>query len=353
MARHGGIIALDFLYVFALVGTMMSNVFFAIGDRMHYLSHDHLYLVFDFFPALFLFLNGVALSLTLRDKRISSRRTLSYNSKKGLVLVIVGLLFAKWWPINLFFITGFVYMLAPTITEWNNILLRILAIFILLVSMVFLNLEIPATVDIKTLALQGTGWQQLVAFFIFNGYYSILPWSIFFILGLLHGRTDLRPKGILPPSSLLGLILMVGSLILEAYCAVVYSFDHNKTGVMLPILSLKMYMPSFLMFTAGMLVVFFNLANYSLRKVKNLKFIKWIQSNSASKYNTYFVIMLIGSLLNIIFNDVLFSRTWVIILLSLGLTLGSLYLTAFWKRKFTGKTPMEWLVKRIAGSTKN
>ena len=345
--------ALDFLYVVALVGTMMSNVFFALGDRMHYLSHDHLYLVFDFFPALFLFLNGVALSLTLRDKRISSRRTLSYNSKKGLVLLIVGLLFAKWWPINLFFITGFVYMMAPTITEWNNIILRVLAIFILLVSMVFLNMEIPATVEIKSLTLQGTGWQQLVAFFAYNGYYSIMPWAVFFILGLLHGRTDLRPKGILPPSSLVGLVLMVGSLVLEAYCAVVYSFDHNKTGVTLPILILKMFLPAFLMFTAGSVVVVFNFANYLLRNVENFKLIKWIQGNSASKYNTYFFVMIIGSLLNIIFNDVLFTRTWIIILLAVGLTIASVYLTGFWKRKFTGKTPMEWLVKRIAGSTKN
>jgi hypothetical protein len=345
--------ALDFLYVVALVGTMMSNVFFALGDRMHYLSHDHLYLVFDFFPALFLFLNGVALSLTLRDKRISSRRTLSYNSKKGLVLLIVGLLFAKWWPINLFFITGFVYMMAPTITEWNNIILRVLAIFILLVSMVFLNMEIPATVEIKSLTLQGTGWQQLVAFFAYNGYYSIMPWAVFFILGLLHGRTDLRPKGILPPSSLVGLVLMVGSLVLEAYCAVVYSFDHNKTGVTLPILKLKMFLPAFLMFTAGSVVVVFNFANYLLRNIENFKLIKWIQGNSASKYNTYFFVMIIGSLLNIIFNDVLFTRTWIIILLAVGLTIASVYLTGFWKRKFTGKTPMEWLVKRIAGSTKN
>jgi hypothetical protein len=352
MSKSSGIVALDFLYVLALLGTMLSGVFFAVGDRMHYLSHYHMYVVFDFFPALFVFLNGMTLSILLRDKRVSSRRTLSYNSKKGLVLLLLSIFFAKAMPLNLFFITGFVYLTAGTIVQWNNNILRLLAAFIAILTLVLLNMDVPTSPYIKSLALQGTGWKQLLSFFVFNGYYSILPWCLFFVMGLLHGRADLRPKGWLPPTSLLAAALIVGSLVLEAYCAMIYSFDHS-TAISVAFFNVKMFTPAFVLFESGLCIIFINLMVYLMRKVELSPFAKRIQFLSATKYNIYFFLLCFSLIIHVVFNKLLFRETVVIISCSFFLVALSVFLTYLWSKKISEKTPMQWLIKRIAGSTKN
>jgi hypothetical protein len=352
MSKNSGIVALDFLYVFALLGTMLGGVFFAIGDRMHYLSHYHMYVLFDFFPALFLFLNGMTLSILLRDKRVSSRRTIGYNSKKGLVLLLLGIAFAKAMPLNLFFISGFVYLMAGSVVQWNNTILRLLAVFIAVATLLLLNLDVPSSPYMKILTMQGTGWKQLVAFFVFNGYYSILPWSIFFVMGLLHGRSDLRPKGWLPPTSILAGILIVAALVLEAYCAMIYSFDHTS-AISIPFVNVKLFTPAFVLFESAMCIIFVNLMVYLLRKVEIGRFTKQVQFLSATKYTIYFFLLVFALIIYVVFNKLLFRETVVIVLSSFALVSLSVFLTYWWSKKISEKTPMQWLIKRVAGSTKN
>ncbi|MCC6601071.1 MAG: hypothetical protein IT223_10410, partial [Crocinitomicaceae bacterium] len=93
MPKSSGLIGIDIAYLIALFGTMAGNCIFVLGGKGPYLTQMHFFLVFDIFPALFFFLNGMTVTLTMRDKKVSNRKLLAYLGKRGAVFFIVGLIF--------------------------------------------------------------------------------------------------------------------------------------------------------------------------------------------------------------------------------------------------------------------
>ena len=142
MSRSTSILGIDFGYALAILGCMFVNTIFIIGGKLGSLSHVDYFIIFDFFPALFFFLNGTTVALSMRDKRVSSRRLLAYLGKRGSVLALVGILFSGSWPMNLFLASGIFFITSPFFSQWSNLVLRMLIIVLSLFAVMLINADV-------------------------------------------------------------------------------------------------------------------------------------------------------------------------------------------------------------------
>ncbi len=316
------------------------------------LNHEHYYIFFDFFPALFFFLNGLTVTLTMRDRRISSRRLLSYLSKRGSVPFLIGLLFIKSWPLNVFIASGVFYLLAPIFAQWNNLILRTLGIASALLSVVMLNIDVAASVTFEGLKLNGAGFSELLGFLFFNGYYSVLPWFTFFIAGMLFGRSSLRPRGFFPPMNIAMVLGLALSFLVEKYCAEIYGVKDALNIVNIPVLGNKFYLPAYFIFALCIIILIMNLLLHGFRGEQPRGRVKFLQNFSSSKYSVLFFHLFFTYLLISISTGVMFRERLMLITTSLFFILLSLILVNVWKNKLSSNAPIEWIIKRISGSTK-
>ncbi len=352
MSKSVGLIGIDVAYILAILGVMFSTSFFILGQRLFMLSHEHYYLFFDFFPALFLFLNGMTVTLTLRDRRISSRRFLAYSGKRGTVLFLIGLLFIKSWPMNIFIASGLFYLMAPLFAQWNNLILRSLGVVSAILSVVMLNVDVAAAVTFEGLNFNGVSFKDLLSFIFFNGYYSILPWFTFFIGGMLFGRGSHRPRGYFPPINLAMVVGIGLAFLVEDYCSNIYTLKNELNILQIPILGAKFFLPSFLIFSLCLITLLLNILLHLFRDEQSRTMVKALHSFASSKYSLFFFHLFFSFLLISISTGIMFRDRVIITVTTLVIMFLSFILVRVWKNKLSNTTPIEWLIKRISGSTK-
>ncbi|MBL7941469.1 MAG: hypothetical protein JNM00_01800, partial [Flavobacteriales bacterium] len=129
MSRSSRLTGIDLAYVISTLVCMAIGFFFVSGDRLHFLGHMHYFPLIDIFPAWFFFLNGMTLTLTMRDTKVSQRKLVSFNSKRGTVLLLIGLVFCLIWPMNIILLSGLLYIVAAYISRYSNALIRVFATF--------------------------------------------------------------------------------------------------------------------------------------------------------------------------------------------------------------------------------
>lgn len=342
---------IELAYVLATLGCVLSSYFFVLGDRMHFLSHTHYFPLLDIFPAWFLFLNGLTASLNIRNRRISTRRFESFMSKKGSILFLTGLLFCPVWPLNMFMISGLLYMAAPYLIRFNSSILKVLASFTAIISIVLISFtSLEPTINYSWIKLEGFGWRELASFTLYNGYYSVLPWSLFFLLGIIHGRGDVRVRDLFLPSNIVAVVTIGLSLIAQHMSTGFYMEQTDVyTSRYFP-LNMKLYIPAFLLLGAGAVTLLTNTCIYVLKKVDNKKLIDYISNLSSMKFSIFLFHLVLGTLTMAIFKLSAFNDKFYLALYILALMSIIWWLIFFWRRRINSLGPIEWLNKRIAGS---
>jgi uncharacterized protein len=352
MSESNRLIGIDLAYILSIIGCIVAGYLFIIGGRVTLLDHDYFCVFFDVLPAMFFFLNGFTTSLTLRDRRVSSRKLLRYLRKRGSVMMVIGLALCPFWPLNIFLMTGFMYFSALYIGQLNNTLMRILLLVVILLSILFLYIDVPAFVEFAPLKLEGGGLYDLAGFMFFNGYYSICPWFAFFIAGLLHGRSELRPRGWLPPSSIVGVALIALAYPVQKYSQQIFTKSIRYKPDDFGIINYKLLSPSFVALAIGISIVLTNAFIYIFRRLNNKKILKQIQMYSSMKYSMIFIYTFLGLLTTRIINLESFKSKLAISIYIIVATSLTFILSALWKKRVNDLGPMEWLVKRISGSSK-
>lgn len=350
MSRSSSLLGIDLAYVISLLGCVVGGALFNVGGRLHMLSHEHYYLIMDFFPALFFFLNGFTVTLTMRDRRISSRKLLSYMGRRGSILLLIGLLFISVWPVNVFFASGLFFLMSPFFAQWNNLILRSFLLFIWVISVVMINFDVPTSVSFTGLQLGGANFKHLFSFLLLNGYFSPIPWLFFFTAGLIYGRSDFRPRGVFPPSSLVAFIAILASIGLEGFCKSIYGAKDEEELLHAFAFNLKFYLPSFLIFGLAACYLVMNTLIYMFRSTSSTSFSNFINNVAASKYSIYFFAMFAGTIVISVTNSVVFRDRYIVLFFSLALVLFSIWISFFWKRKVSKKTPIEWMIKKMSSS---
>ena len=345
---------IDLAYVIALLGTVAVSYLFVVGKKTGLLSHVHFFPLLDLFPALFLFLNGLTSSLMMRDAHISTRKVSAFLSKKGSILIVIGIALSPLWPLNIFIVCGLFYALAPTLTRLNTTILRVILVGVALLTISTISFTfIRTTVHYSVLKVSGSTMLDLVAFVFFNGYYSILPWGFFFLLGIIHGRGQVRVVGILQPSNILAIfwfLLAMGA----QYFSLGFYQDREELylGKQFP-LDNKLFIPSFLFFGMASNILITNACIYMMKDWPKNRFRTIIQDLSSVKYSMYFFHLFAGIITIRMFNLETFGGHWGVVIYLVLMTFFLAWFSLYWKRKINELGPIEYLIKKIAGSTKS
>ena len=347
------LIGIDVTYVMALVGCVIYGYTYTIGDLVqNSLTHTKFNVVFDVFPALFFFLNGFTVTLTMRDRRISNRKLLSYSGKRGSVLLLIGLMFCAVWPMNIFIASGMMFLVIPFVAQWNNVLIRIITLLTIIFGITLLFLDVPAHTTYTLPSLGGGEIYNGLGFLFFNGYYSLLPWVVFFFAGLIFGRTDVRPKGLLPPSSVIGVVLIVAAFFVNRYAKILDTDALLLRRSDLFFMNIRLLFPSFCLYGIGLSIFLLNANIYLFRRLTAPKLLKFVQTISSMKYSVVLFYTLIGVITLTATNVEFFSKRLALVIYVVLATVLTFYLPFIWRKKVTEQGPMEYLIKRISGSAK-
>jgi uncharacterized membrane protein YeiB len=357
-------------YLLAIVGTILSNETFVLKDILYvlkstppYRNTQEIYFIwFGFFPALFLFLNGYTMTLAFKSKKQSRSRLMGHYSRRGLVLLVLGLLFVGFWPANILVIAGACFFVSPLFIRWESVMLQILLFSVVLLSTVLGNLDIPIYPSFSGFKLQDVSAINIVGFLFFNGYYSVLPWISFFILGIVFGKSQVKFKGWFPPIAVLGAVITVAGVVVQPFLNKMFGDIGELNVFSNDIMSIRFHSFSFILFESGLVLIAVSAINYFGKKwnetISGAKIIGWIDRFSSSKYTLYFFVCLeTGILWSLVKGGnqariYWFKSIYILIPTSIVMLASSFLLVLWWKKKVTDKAPVEWLLKNISGSRK-
>lgn len=357
-------------YLLAVVGTILVNETFVLKDILYVLkssppyrdSQEVYFLWFGLWPALFLFLNGYTMTLAFKSKKQSRRRLMSHYSRRGLVLFALGLLFIGFWPMNILVIAGVCFFVSPIFIRWDNLVLKILLFSVVLLSTVLGNLEVPIYPSYAGFNISETNALNIVGFLFFNGYYSVLPWISFFILGIIYGKSNVKVRGWLPPVALVGLLFMIAGVAVQPFMNKLCGEVGELNVFTMKFIGIRFHSFSFLLFESGAIIILVSAINYFAKKWNEsewgAKIIQVIDRFSSSKYTLYFFVCVQTALLWSLVKGgnqariYWFKPIYILIPTSLLMLTFSFLLVLWWKKKVTDKAPVEWLLKNISGSRK-
>jgi hypothetical protein len=347
------LIGIDVTYVIALIGCVVYGFSYTIGDLVqNSLTHTKFNVFFDVFPALFFFLNGFTVTLTMRDRRISSRKLLSYSGKRGSVMLLIGLIFCAIWPMNIFVASGMMFLIIPFVAQWNNVLIRVITLLTIVLGISLLFLDVPAHTTYTLPSLGGGEIYNGLGFLFFNGYYSLLPWIIFFFAGLIFGRTEVRPRGWLPPSSVLGLVLIASSFFVHRFAKILDTDALILRRSDLFFMNIRLLFPAFCLYGIGVSIVLLNACIFFFRKLSSPKLLRFFQTISSMKYSVLLFHVLIGVITLAAANVEFFTKRIALFIYVVLASVLTFYLPFLWRKKVSEKGPMEYIIKRISGSAK-
>jgi hypothetical protein len=278
------------------------------------------------------------------------------------VLFTIGILFVGFWPANILIIAGICFFVSPFFIRWDVVVLQILLFAVVLMSTVLGNLEIPIYPSFSGIGIADANAMHILGFLFFNGYYSVLPWISFFILGIIFGKSYSKVRGWFPPNSALGLVLLLAGVFTQP-------FLNNLNGEIAPldvfsinIFGARFHSFSFFLFESGAIFILVNAVNYFSKKwnetVFGAKAIHVMDKFSSSKYTLYLFVLLQTALMWSVMkggNQVKihwFRPIFILVPTSLAMLAASFFLVLWWKKKVTDKAPVEWLLKNISGSRK-
>jgi hypothetical protein len=347
------LIGIDVTYVIALIGCVIFGLTFTIGDLVQSsLTHTKFNIFFDVFPALFFFLNGFTVTLTMRDRRISNRKLLSYSGKRGSILLLIGVIFCSIWPMNIFIASGIMFLIIPFVAQWNNVLIRVFTLLAVVFGVTLLFLDVPAHTTYTTPSLGGGEIYNGLGFLFFNGYYSVLPWIVFFFAGLVFGRSEVRPRGFLPPSSILGLVMVIAAFVIHKYAKILDTDALLLKRSDFFFMNIRLLFPAFCCYGIGVSVIVLNACIFFFRRIESPKWLRFYQTISSMKYSVILFYTLVGSLTLSAANVEFFSKRIALVLYVVLATGLIFYLPFLWRKRVSEKGPMEYLIKRISGSAK-
>ena len=357
-------------YLLAIVGTILSNETFVLKDIIYvlkstppYRNTQEIYFIwFGFSPALFLFLNGYTMTLAFKSKKQSSSRLMGHYSRRGLVLLALGLLFVGFWPANILIIAGICFFVSPLFIRWDAVMLQILLFAIVLLSSVLGNIDIPIYPSFAGFKLQDVSAINIVGFLFFNGYYSVFPWISFFILGIVFGKSRVKVRGWFPPIAVFGAVMTIAGIVVQPFLNNMFGNIGELNVFSNNIMSIRFHSFSFILFESGLVLMAVSAINYFGKKwnetISGAKIIGWIDRFSSSKYTLYFFVCLeTGILWSLVKGGnqariYWFKSAYILIPTSLAMLAFSFLLVLWWKKKVTDKAPVEWLLKNISGSRK-
>jgi uncharacterized membrane protein YeiB len=166
--------------------------------------------------ALFVLLAGVGITFLTARARNWLDDTLVLKTrislvKRGLLLVVIGLLFTPIWEADILHFYGFYFLFAAAIFMFQvKSLLWISMIIMMIFPVLMLLFNFEQNWDLETLTYKDF-WSVdgMIRHIFFNGFHPVFPWAAFLTFGMWLGRQDLSLKFIRKKLFIAALITLV------------------------------------------------------------------------------------------------------------------------------------------------
>ncbi len=151
--------------------------------------------------ALFVILAGVGVTFLTNKARESSDGVLVLKNrlsliKRGLLLIVIGLLYTSIWEADILHFYGFYFLIASFLFTASDKVLLFISVIVMLIFpalMLFLNYE--QNWNWSTLTYENFwSFDGMIRHIVFNGFHPVFPWAAFLIFGMWLGRQDLSRR---------------------------------------------------------------------------------------------------------------------------------------------------------------
>jgi len=92
---------------------------------------------------------------------------------------------------------------------------------------------------------------------------------------------------------------------------------------------------------------------FAFKAFESKRILRFTQTVSSMKYSVLFFQIMVGLLTMAVTNSPIFMNKIVLAIYILIASFVTFYLVIMWKKRINDQGPVEWVVKRIAGSTKS
>ncbi|MFT7089577.1 MAG: putative membrane protein YeiB [Glaciecola sp.] len=189
----------DLARALALFGMVIVNFKVAMtAETGHVLLMNFATLLEGRASALFVMLAGIGITFLTSKARNSVDNSVVLKTrisvvKRGLLLVVIGLIFTPIWEADILHFYGFYFLFAAAIFTFQDKTLLWISMFIMLIFPILMLLfNFEQNWDWETLTYHNF-WSVdgMIRHIFFNGFHPVFPWAAFLTFGMWLGRQDL------------------------------------------------------------------------------------------------------------------------------------------------------------------
>lgn len=346
------IAGIDLAYAISVFGVIFFSLSVGLTSCESTLSVVSYDLISDTFAALFLFLNGIMASLMMHCGISSRRKAKTCLIHKGILFIILGLAASILWPTQILVTIGLLLLISPLLTQVTGSILRALYVVTITASILLFSFGATdgATV-VGPFSLSSAFISHYADYTLVSGYYSLLPWAVFFLSGVLFGRLDfLNPKIRRSSGFFSWIVIGAGSIVQILGGALFISKSHSKSDLVFPFFySPEFNIISFILIATGLSILTLNLCVKMGETKRRSEPRFFLQKMGSIKHFLYISHIVYGLVFILIFgqNQVdTIGQELCLIAFFIGV---SIVFTWLWKKQFT-LGPIEWVLKILSGS---
>ena len=347
------IAGIDIVYAISICVVVCFSLSVGLTGRESTLPAVSFDLIADTFTVLFLFLNGIMASLIMYRENSSRYKVRVYMVRKGLFFIAIGVLVSFLWPIQILITLGCLFLITPLLTQLSSPILRVLYIIsVTAIVLLFSIGDVRGVSQAPTFEISVNFIVNYLSYITVSGYFSLLPWTIFFIGGLLFGRHDFLHPKVKRTASFCGWAAIgIGSIIQILGGALFSSTSLSKSALIFPFFnSPKFNVVSFILISTGLSVIIINV--FLTRGEKKTWIETMLQQLGSFKYTLYVNHIIYGLILILLFGRGGINSVSVVAAIIGFYFAVSIVFTFFWKKQFT-LGPVEWVLKMLARSNEN
>jgi len=290
----------------------------------------------------FLVAVGISLVISTRKRKQKGENSFVYTFKRGLFLIVIGLLFMFLWPGDILHYIG-VFLIVTLLLLYLPKIWRVVVSFIFLIGAPIALMYVDYMAGWERLAYTLSGFWTFTGFFnnlLFTGFHPIFPWIFFVIMGSVIGEymfesiEKKKEERFVSYGFIIGVIFMLIGWSVVSYMNIPLTFYPTSISYVL------FYFGFCLLFFS----LFFSLLDVKKKFVKPLRPLLFLGTISFSMY-IFHVILGLGIFYLM---DTLYSFNMRFVVFYIILLLIAISAICYLFVRKIGYAPFEWLMRKFS-----
>lgn len=318
------------------------GIYLDLGQNRHVFPRPELHLFLDGATAFFLFVLAISTGLSISTGN-GLKGLQRYLLKRGVFFIILGLLLSLIWPTNIFILLGACSLLSALLIPLNSTFLFFVAAMVVIAGV---TLNQFADLKIALNPWDGKLPMSLIKHITTDGYYAVVPWLFFWLLGIIYSRGDFFSKRGKELRSMFGLILLLIGIGIE------FVFENwilSSSAPQHPFSRESIYdihLPSFIFGASGLSIIVFNFIVSYYEKLPANTVGNFIRYFGKMKYSILVAQGITGGILGFKLVGLETYGAYSVIGMGVIGTLIGVLVSYFWTKRF-GLGPVEKVLKML------